>query len=140
VNFSKNSSFDRHNFMPYTTLTADLDTSWPIDPALAIPYVWLSVVQNDDGLYYALFSYRNTGPRSADNANQFGTGVLYSSDGLEFNEYSSGGDTIEKLDGVIYAHPFKWTLGSSTSWYAVYLDSSLRRRYAKINWTQQFSL
>jgi len=133
------SSYDKHNFVPYNSNDGFDDLAWPDDPFYAISTNWLSVIKFDDGNYYAFFNFENVGPKNENNVQQPGTGILFSFDGQTFFEKnpSNTSQFINPL-GVQYVHVFKKTINTQTNWYIVHQNNSGQAAYAKLNWVSSF--
>jgi len=142
---SRDGSFSSSDFMPADCLSMNaIDSSWPtLHAAYSLPYMGLTVIQYDDGVYYAFFNYLRT-PSDSNTIDSPGTGILFSIDGTTFYEYAPGSTvySISKLPGVFWAHPFKHTIGNSNYWYMVYknADAGYQLQYSRFNWPYQFSI
>lgn len=142
---SRDSSFSSSDFMPSDCLSMNaIDSSWPtLHAVYSLPYMGLTVVQYDDGVYYAFFNYLRT-PSDSNTIDNPGTGILFSTDGITFYEYAPGSTvySISKLPGVFWANPFKHTIGNSNYWYMVYKNANAgyQFQYSRFNWSYQFSV
>lgn len=148
----RKTSFKKEHFMPLDTRKMSSTEAWPeLHPAYSLPWLWLSVVKQDNGVYYAVFNYLNksdflTNPLSLDSP---GSAVLYSSNGVDFYEYDQVTEnlTIPVISNKLFIHPFK----TSGVWQMVYRDintsSDFASRlkdwdlsYSQVNWVPQFSV
>ena len=118
------------------------DSTWPkINPAYCLPWLWCSVAKHDNGVYYAFFNVINQTTQSTFSTatDSISTGILFSTNGLDFFEYNPSDDSqkIDNIPGIYFVHPFKF----SGEWYMSYRDSITGRvSWTRFNWTPKFSL
>jgi len=144
----RKTSFQTANFIPKDI--REMDNWSPLHPAYSWPWMWLSVVKRENGIYYAFFNYLNKVNYSlnpkADDAPA--TGILYSLNGIDFYEYDTKtiSETITPLQGKLFFHPYQ----SNGIWYAIYRNANitdiqsninnLDLKWSRFNWSTQFSL
>jgi len=150
---SRECSFEANSFYP-SDIREEADGSdfWFKDhPVYGHRWYWLSVVQQDNGDFYAFFNFLNQiDPDIYTGQDNPGTGILYSTDAdkLTFRQFdSTGTQKLPVLSGKVFFHPFKVVESSQTSWYAVYRninsgtsDLSDDIFYARFNWIPEFSV
>ena len=124
-------------------------TGWATaHPAYSLGFSWLSVIKYDDGVYYAFYNKNRIRDFNGDlvSGTSGGTGILYSTDGINFYEFDQFSNKITDLTNKIYCHPFVY----NGRWYISYRDSSDlawpsnnmgKIKYSAINWRsiQNFS-
>lgn len=135
-----NTEYDAHNFVPYDPTDGSSDVAWPEDPYYALATNWLSVIQFDDGNYYAFLNFDNTGEKDVNNNDRTsGTAILFSEDGITFFEKNPS-DTTQSLTTlpIDFSHPFKASIGGQENWYVLYQNEADQMAYARLNWVSAF--
>jgi len=149
----RRSSFESNNFFP-SDIREDAFNSdfwFETHPAYASRWLWLSVVQQDGGDFYAFFNYMNQiDSKIYIGQDNPGTGILYSNDvsKLVFRQFDlTQVKNIPSLSGKVFFHPFKVSENSQTNWYSIYrnIDSSGSNIsedvfYSRFNWIPEFLL
>jgi hypothetical protein len=110
-----------------------------IHPAYGLGFSWVSVVKNDDGVYYAFFNKNMVRDNLGSIVGNEGIGILYSFNGIDFFEYDYSG-TVKESDivGKIYPHVFKvngqWYLAYTDTADRTWLNGTRKTKYIAFNW------